>query len=126
MINSGTQPIQNLSVMNHHSSDQKEKSAWSKYFIDKGLKGEENTKLSLNSATAFLSLCIMIFKSKSCKYFFQFQLSKKFWSKHLVNTALAISFQWLIVVLFRRCTMRRGNPIYYLDLGEKYKKQSLI
>ena len=53
MINSGTQPIQNLSVMNHHSSDQKEKSAWSKHFIDKGLKGEKNTKLSLNNATAF-------------------------------------------------------------------------
>jgi len=41
MINSGTQPIQNLSVMNHHSSDQKEKSAWSKHFIDKGLKAVE-------------------------------------------------------------------------------------
>ena len=39
MINSGTQPIQNLSVMNYHSSDQKEKAAWSRHFIDKGLKG---------------------------------------------------------------------------------------
>ena len=39
MINSGTQPIQNLSVMNYHSSDPKEKAAWSRHFIDKGLKG---------------------------------------------------------------------------------------
>ena len=41
MINSGTQPIQNLSVMNHHSTDQKEKSEWSRFFIDKGLKGKK-------------------------------------------------------------------------------------
>jgi len=41
MINSGTQPIQNLSVMNYHSTDQKERSAWSKHFIDKGLKAVE-------------------------------------------------------------------------------------
>ena len=53
MINSGTQPIQNLSVMNHHSSDQKEKSAWSRHFIDKGLKGEKIQKKSLINATVF-------------------------------------------------------------------------
>ena len=39
--------------MNHHSSDQKEKSAWSRHFIDKGLKGEKNTKNSLINANTF-------------------------------------------------------------------------
>ena len=50
MINSGTQPIQNLSVMNYHSSDQKEKAAWSRHFIDKGLKGMIATnRLQINN-----------------------------------------------------------------------------
>ena len=40
MINAGTQPIQNLSVLNYYSSDPKEKGKWARHFIDKGLKGE--------------------------------------------------------------------------------------
>jgi len=36
MINSGIQPIQNLSVMKKHSDKQEERVAWSHFFIDKG------------------------------------------------------------------------------------------
>ena len=43
MINAGTQPMQNLSVLNHYSTDPKEKAKWARHFIDKGLKGELNT-----------------------------------------------------------------------------------
>ncbi len=41
VINAGTQPMQNLSVMNKHSSDPQEKSAWSHFWIEKGLKTVE-------------------------------------------------------------------------------------
>ena len=41
VINSGTQPIQNLSVMNKHSQVQEEKMAWSKFWIANGLSAVE-------------------------------------------------------------------------------------
>uniref|UniRef100_H2B647 Glutathione S-transferase zeta n=1 Tax=Paracyclopina nana TaxID=565004 RepID=H2B647_PARNA len=41
VINSGTQPIQNLSVMKKHSSDQAERNEWSRFWIEKGLRGVE-------------------------------------------------------------------------------------
>ena len=41
MINSGTQPIQNLSVMIKHSDDPAERSEWSRFWIEKGLRGVE-------------------------------------------------------------------------------------
>lgn len=41
MINSGTQPIQNLCVMAKHSSDPAERIEWSHYWIEKGLKAVE-------------------------------------------------------------------------------------
>jgi len=37
VINAGTQPIQNLSVMNKHSDIQAERVAWSHFWINKGL-----------------------------------------------------------------------------------------
>merc|ERR1712020_687439 len=37
IINAGTQPIQNLSVMNKHSEIQGERVAWSHFWINKGL-----------------------------------------------------------------------------------------
>ena len=37
VINAGTQPIQNLSVMKKHSEIQEERVAWSHFWINKGL-----------------------------------------------------------------------------------------
>ena len=37
VINAGTQPMQNSSVMNKHSDIQGERVAWSHFWIDKGL-----------------------------------------------------------------------------------------
>jgi len=41
VINAGTQPIQNLSVMVKHSSDQSERVKWSHFWIEKGLQSVE-------------------------------------------------------------------------------------
>ena len=41
VINSGTQPIQNLSVMNKHSSEQAARVEWSRFWIEKGLRSVE-------------------------------------------------------------------------------------
>ena len=42
MINSGTQPVQNLSVLNYYSSEPKKKAEWAKHFIENGLRGNKN------------------------------------------------------------------------------------
>ena len=67
MINSGTQPIQNLSVMNYHSTDQKEKSEWSRHFIEKGLKGKATNHirdLNINSLkVAMKHLTVFMFSA---------------------------------------------------------------
>ena len=41
VINAGTQPIQNLSVMVKHSSEQSERVKWSHFWIEKGLQSVE-------------------------------------------------------------------------------------
>ena len=41
VINAGTQPIQNLSVMNKVSSVQEERVKWSHFWIERGLKSVE-------------------------------------------------------------------------------------
>jgi len=41
VINAGTQPIQNLCVMNKHSSDPSERTKWSNFWIEKGLQSVE-------------------------------------------------------------------------------------
>merc|ERR1712142_998778 len=41
IINSGTQPIQNLCVLKHHSSDNDERAKWAHHFIAKGLAAFE-------------------------------------------------------------------------------------
>ena len=41
VINAGTQPVQNLSVMNKHSSDPSERTKWSHFWIEKGLQSVE-------------------------------------------------------------------------------------
>jgi maleylacetoacetate isomerase len=51
VINSGTQPIQNIPVMTHHSQDPEEQKKWSKHFIREGLCTYE--KLSRTSAGSF-------------------------------------------------------------------------
>ena len=38
IINAGTQPLQNLSVITLHSSDPEERKIWSQFWISKGLK----------------------------------------------------------------------------------------
>ena len=40
VINSGIQPIQNLSVMNKVSEDPAKRVEWSKFWIHKGLQGK--------------------------------------------------------------------------------------
>ena len=37
-INAGTQPLQNLSVINKYSSDPEQRKTWSQFWISKGLK----------------------------------------------------------------------------------------
>jgi len=37
-INAGTQPLQNLSVINRYSSDPEQRKTWSQFWISKGLK----------------------------------------------------------------------------------------
>ena len=47
MINSGIQPIQNLSVMNHVAQlagDDSKKTYWSHFYIDKGFGGGYTTE----------------------------------------------------------------------------------
>ena len=39
MINAGTQPMQNLSVLHYYSNDSKKRAEWAKHFIENGLKG---------------------------------------------------------------------------------------
>ena len=51
IINADTQPIQNLDVMERHSSDPEEKKKWNHYFIHRGLKAFE--KLCSTSAGKF-------------------------------------------------------------------------
>lgn len=41
LINSGIQPLQNLSVMNRHSDKQEERMAWSKHWITTGFRALE-------------------------------------------------------------------------------------
>jgi hypothetical protein len=43
VINSGIQPIQNLSVMNRVSEEPAKRVEWSKYWIEKGLGGKRHT-----------------------------------------------------------------------------------
>ncbi len=41
VVNAGTQPLQNLSVLERHTSDQKERTAWARYFNERGLEALE-------------------------------------------------------------------------------------
>lgn len=41
-INAGTQPLQNLGVMNRHSTDADEKKEWSRHWISRGLQAYED------------------------------------------------------------------------------------
>jgi len=41
IVNAGIQPIQNLTVLERHSSDEKEKKEWSQHFIRRGLDAYE-------------------------------------------------------------------------------------
>ncbi len=41
VINAGVQPLQNLNVLERHSSDQKERVAWGKHFNERGLDSLE-------------------------------------------------------------------------------------
>ena len=50
-INAGTQPLQNLSVINKYSSDPEQRKTWSQFWISKGLKVVE--KLLVKSSGKF-------------------------------------------------------------------------
>lgn len=41
LVNAGTQPVQNLSVLRHLSPEQETQRAWARHFIDKGLTAVE-------------------------------------------------------------------------------------
>ncbi len=41
VINSGTQPIQNLAVLKKHSAEEAERKEWARYWIEKGLQTVE-------------------------------------------------------------------------------------
>lgn len=41
VVNAGIQPLQNLTVLERHSGDQKERSAWAKHFNERGLESLE-------------------------------------------------------------------------------------
>ena len=40
VINSGTQPIQNLAVLKKHSEQPEERTKWANFWISKGLAGQ--------------------------------------------------------------------------------------
>lgn len=46
IINAGIQPLQNLTVLDRHSSDAKEKAAWAKQFNERGLESLEKMMAS--------------------------------------------------------------------------------
>jgi maleylacetoacetate isomerase len=43
IVNAGVQPLQNLTVLERHSGDQKERTAWAKHFNERGLDALERT-----------------------------------------------------------------------------------
>lgn len=65
MIASGTQPLQNLHVLNYRSSDHGEKARWAQHFISRGLKGFEekiqNTAgtFSFGATPTMADLCLI-------------------------------------------------------------------
>jgi maleylacetoacetate isomerase len=65
VINSGTQPIQNLSVMNAHSENPDEKKRWAQKWIKKGLLsyekilGETSGEYSVGDQLTLADLCLI-------------------------------------------------------------------
>ena len=53
VINSGIQPIQNLSVMNRVSDEPAKRVEWSKYWIEKGLAGNPKLLLKILSTNKY-------------------------------------------------------------------------
>ena len=65
VINSGTQPIQNIPVMAMHSSDPDEQKRWSRHFIEEGLSVYERLcsqtagRYSFGDELSLADLCLM-------------------------------------------------------------------
>jgi maleylacetoacetate isomerase len=65
VVNAGTQPLQNIPVLERHSSDPAEQKAWAREFIDKGLKIYETLcretagQFSVGDAFSLADVCLI-------------------------------------------------------------------
>lgn len=65
IINSGTQPIQNLFVQQKHSQNPEERKAWAQYFIERGLSAYEKIvsqtagRFSVGDSITVADLCLI-------------------------------------------------------------------
>lgn len=113
MINAGTQPMQNLSVLNHYSSDPKEKAKWARHFIDKGLKGMNFPRIPLQIKQHCIFMLFYYYYTIILQVLYAlFKELKRFWNEHLENTVLVTQLPLPTVVLSRKCIMLRGIYLF--------------
>ena len=94
IIASGTQPVQNLKVLKHRSSDPKEKADWARHFISEGLKSYEariaNTTgtFSFGSQITIADLCLIpqVYNAKR----FNVDMNQLPHCKRIYNTSLKL------------------------------------